>query len=242
MTGPVAGAGPGSPSRGRTGPDGTDPGRAGQSGTGWPGAGWRGALPEVIIAVALVAVAAAAGYALAGARAVAVVVVVSAVCALAVLRGLVRPAPLPAAGEDVSGPDPAVPAPVLSSFSGLWRRQSRLADAQAAMPAYEAGLRHQLENLLASRLAERHGISLYDDPAGARQVFTAGRPGNDRLWWWIDPARPAAQPASTRARPGPGQPGTPEPGRAPGQPGHSQDQPGIPYRTLARLLDRLERL
>ena len=236
MTGPAAGAGPGGPSPGRTGldsagPDGTDPGPAGPGGTGWPGAGWRGAVPEIIITAALVAVAAAAGYALAGARAVAVVVVISAVCALAVLRGLVRPAPLPAAGEDVSGPDPAVPAPVLSSFSGLWRRQSRLADAQASMPAYEAGLRRQLENLLASRLAERHGISLYDDPAQARQVFTGGRPANDGLWWWIDPARLAPAPAAP-----------PGPVRAPGHPGRSQDQPGIPYRTLARLLDRLERL
>jgi hypothetical protein len=231
VTGPAAGAGPGGPSPGRTGPDGTDPGRAEPGGTGWPGAGWRGAVPEILISAALVAVAGAAGYALAGARAVAVVVVVSAVGALAVLRGLVRPAPLPAAGEDVSGPDPAVPAPVLSSFSGLWRRQSRLADAQASMPAYEAGLRRQLENLLASRLAERHAISLYDDPAQARQVFTGGRPANDPLWWWIDPARPAPAP-----------PRPPAPGRAPGRPGRSQDQPGISYRTLARLLDRLERL
>jgi hypothetical protein len=229
VTGPAASAGPGAPGPGRTGPDGTDPGRPGPGGTGWPGAGWRGAVPEIIITAALVAVAAAAGYALAGARAVAVVVVISAVGALAVLRGLVRPAPLPGTGEDVSGPDPAVPAPVLSSFSGLWRRQSRLADAQASMPAYEAGLRRQLENLLASRLAERHGISLYDDPAQAGQVFTGGRRANDGLWWWIDPARPAPVPPRS---PGPG----------PGHPGRSQDQPGIPYRTLARLLDRLERL
>ena len=136
---------------------------------------------------------------------------------LVVLRSLVRPPPLASSAEDVSGPDPAVPAPVLSSFSRQWRRQSRLGDAQASMTAYEAGLRGQLEHLLASRLAERHGISLYDDPAAARQAFTQGNTGYDSLWRWVDPARPAA----------------------PSPPG---DQPGIPYRTLARLLDRLEHL
>ena len=233
MTGPAAGPGPGGPSPGRTDPGrtdpgrtdpgrtdpgGTDPGGAGQDGTGWPGAGWRGAVPEIIIAAALVAVAAAAGYALAGPDAAAVIVVVSATGALAVLRGLLRPAPLPPAGEDVSGPDPAVPVPVLSSFSGLWRRQSRLADAQASMPAYEAGLRRPLEHLLASRLAERHGISLYGDPAAARQAFTGGQASYDGLWSWIDPAR-AAVPAD-----------------------RDGDQPGIPFRTLSRLIDRLERL
>ena len=43
------------------------------------------------------------------------------------------------------------------------------------MAAYQAGLRGQLEHLLASRLAERHGISLYDDPAAARRVFAGGK-------------------------------------------------------------------
>ena len=232
MTGPAASPRPAGPNPGGTTPEGT-----GQDSTGWPGAGWRGAIPEIIIAAAVVTVAAAAAYALAGLRAVALIVVISAACALVVLRGLVRPAPLPSAGEDVSGPDPAVPSPVLSSFSGLWRRQSRLADAQASMPAYEAGLRHQLENLLASRLAERHGISLYDDPAQARRVFAGGSPANDRLWWWIDPARPATPSRGTAPPPVAGQPDP-----APDHPGRSQDEPGISYRTLARLIDRLERL
>jgi hypothetical protein len=222
-------------------PSGPSPGGAGQDGTGWPGAGWRGAIPEIIMATAVVAVTAAAAYALAGLRAVGVIVVISAAGALVVLRALVLPPPLPSLGEDVSGPDPAVPTPVLSSFSGLWRRQSRLADAQASMPAYEAGLRRQLENLLASRLAERHGISLYDDPAEARRVFGGGSPASDRLWWWIDPARPATPPPGS-AQPGTPPPGTAQPGPTAGHPSHSQDEPGISYRTLARLIDRLERL
>ena len=68
--------------------------------------------------------------------------------------------------------------------------------------------------LLAVRLAERHGISLHDDPAAARRLLCPGH-RDDRLWYWVDPARP---PATT---------GT---------------QSGIPPRTLARLIDRLEKL
>jgi hypothetical protein len=195
--------GPGHPSRGGPGPD---PDQA-----GWP------PRPELIIAALAVTATAAAGYAVAGPGAVALVAVAAGVISLVVLRSLVRPPPLASSAEDVSGPDPAVPAPVLSSFSRQWRRQSRLGDAEASLTAYEAGLRGQLEHLLASRLAERHGISLYDDPAAARLAFTQGNPGYDSLWQWVDPARPAA----------------------PSPPG---DQPGIPYRTLARLLDRLEHL
>ena len=198
--------GPGSPSPSNPGRGGADPGRA-----GWP------PLPELIIAAAAVTATAAAGYAVAGPGALALVAVAAAVISLAVLRSLVPSLPPASSAEDVSGPDPAVPAPVLSSFSRQWRRQSRLSDAQASMTAYEAGLRSQLEHLLASRLAERHGISLYDDPGAARQAFAQGNPGYDSLWRWVDPARPAAPPP----------------------PG---GQPGIPYRTLARLLDRLEHL
>jgi hypothetical protein len=187
------------------------PGSPDSGGVGWP------PLPELIIAAVAVAATAAAGYAVAGPGALALVAVAAGVISLVVLRSLVRPPSLASSAEDVSGPDPAVPAPVLSSFSRQWRRQSRLGDAQASMTAYEAGLRGQLEHLLASRLAERHGISLYDDPAAARQAFTHGNPGYDSLWRWVDPARPAA----------------------PSPPG---DQSGIPYRTLARLLDRLEHL
>jgi hypothetical protein len=174
--------------------------------------------PELIIATATAAAAAVAGYAVAGPMAVALVAMAAGAGGLVLLRFLVPPQPAAPPGEDLSGPDPAVPQPVLSSFTGTWRRQSRLADAHASRPAYEAQLRPQLEHLLASRLAERHGISLYDDPAAARQAFSAGQAGFDGLWSWIDPAR-AAVPADLDG-----------------------DQPGIPYRTLARIIDRLERL
>jgi hypothetical protein len=174
-------------------------------------------LPEIIVAAVAVAATAAAGYAVAGRGAFAVVAVGAGVISLIVLRSLIRPLSLASSPEDASGPDPAVPAPVLSSFSRQWRRRSRLADAQASLAAYEAGLRGQLENLLASRLAERHGISLYDDPAAARRTFAGESATYDSLWPWIDPDRP----------------------KPPDQP---REQPGIPYRTLARLLDRLEQL
>jgi hypothetical protein len=170
---------------------------------------------ELSIAAIAVAAVAVAGYALAGPMAIALVAMVSGIAGLILLRYLVPPAPPAPQGEDLSGPDPAVPPPVLSTFSGTWRRQSRLADALAGRAAYEAGLRPQLEHLLASRLAERHGISLYDDPEAARDAFTRGQAGYGGLWTWIDPARPAVT---------------------------DVDQPGIPFRTLARIIDRLERL
>ena len=214
MTGPAP-PGPAPPGPAPPGP--VPPGPV----TARPGAGpgglWRRALPEIVIAAAAVAATAAAGYAVAGPGGFAAVAVAAGVISLLVLRSLARPPSLGSSPEDVSGPDPAVPTPVLSSFSRQWRRRSRLADAQASMTAYEAGLRGQLEHLLASRLAERHGVSLYDDPDAARRVFAGGSPAHGSLWPWIDPARPAP----------PDPPGS---------------QPGIPYRTLARLIDRLEHL
>ena len=82
---------------------------------------------------------------------------------------------------------------------------------------YESDLRPVLEHVLAARLAERH----------ARQpVHRAGRgpagvlphPGRPSLWPWIDPGQ--ALDADQRAR----------------------REHGIPRRTLARLITRLEQL
>ena len=56
--------------------------------------------------------------------------------------------------------------------------------------------------------------SLRDDPDAARMLLCP-RPGDERLWYWVDPERPPATAAGT---------------------------PGIPPRTLARLIERLERL
>jgi hypothetical protein len=86
---------------------------------------------------------------------------------------------------------------------------------------YNGELRGVLEHLLAARLAERHGINLYQDPAAARGLLCRNSRDAD-LWAWIDPDPTTGRPE--------------EPAR-----GHSE-QPGIPRRTLARLIDRLEQL
>ena len=82
--------------------------------------------------------------------------------------------------------------------------------------SYDTELRPVLEHLLAARLAERHGVHLYQDPDAARRLL-CGQPRDAGLWRWIDPqTRPQAR--------------------------DSQERRGIPSRTLARLIDRLEKL
>jgi hypothetical protein len=100
------------------------------------------------------------------------------------------------------------------TFAGYWRKRAGLVDGTKSMTVYDAELRGTLQHLLAVRLAEHHGISLHDDPGAARQLLCP-RPRDAGLWYWVDPARP---PTTT---------GT---------------QSGIPPRTLARLIDRLEQL
>lgn len=100
------------------------------------------------------------------------------------------------------------------TFAGYWRRRAGLVDGTKSMPVYDAELRGTLQHLLAARLAEHHGISLHDDPAAARRLLCP-RHRDDGLWYWVDPERP---PATT---------GTGS---------------GIPPRTLARLINRLEQL
>jgi hypothetical protein len=100
------------------------------------------------------------------------------------------------------------------SITGLWRRRAGLSDGVRSMAAYDNGLRPTLQRLLAARLAERHGISLTLDPDLARQMLLRGE-RDDGLWYWLDPARPASTESA---------------------------QPGIPARTLTRLINRLEKL
>jgi hypothetical protein len=175
---------------------------------GQTGDGWRAAVPEIIIAAIVVAVAAVAGYAAAGLPGTAVVMTCAAVISLVVLRAL---HPAPAAHQDGRLADnEAIPV----TFTGYWRKRAGLVDGTHSMIAYDAELRGTLQRLLAARLAERHGISLQDDPGAARRLLCP-TPRDDRLWYWVDPARPPA----TREK-----------------------QSGIPPRTLARLIDRLEQL
>ena len=66
-------------------------------------------------------------------------------------------------------------------------------------------------------MADGHGVNLYTEPEAARKAFCRTR-ADESLWPWIDPA----QALSTDDR-------------------HRQRQ-GIPRRTLARLITRLEQL
>jgi len=91
--------------------------------------------------------------------------------------------------------------------------------ASESLSFYQAELRPVLEHLLAARLAERHGVRLYDDPEAARRLLCRTSRDAD-LWQWIDPA---ARPPSTSGR-------------------GATTERGIPRRTLTRLVDRLERL
>jgi hypothetical protein len=184
-------------------------------------AGWRSAVPELIIAAGLVASAGAAGYALGGPATMAVVVVVAATAGLAVLRTFV-PAAQRAGSLDTADPDPAVLS-YFSSSSDYWRKLARVTEGTASMSAYDAGLRRTLEHLLASRAAERHGVSLYDDPAAARRLLCPDGRDAD-LWPWIDPAGQQSEATDAGGR------------------RDSRAAPGIPQRTLLRLIDRLEHL
>jgi len=90
---------------------------------------------------------------------------------------------------------------------------------------YNSELRPVLEHLLAARLAarlaERHGVHLYQDPEAARKLLCRS-PRDADLWPWIDPAPQTTRP-KTSVR-------------------DAAEQRGIPRRTLARLIDRLEQL
>ena len=168
------------------------------------------ARPELVVAAVTVAACAISAYAVAGGPAAVLVVVVSSAAALGVLSFL-----LPS-GEDLPA-RPETPenrrAP-RPSFINYWRMRRGLTDAMTSTAAYRAGLGPDLEHVLAARLSERHGVSLYSQPEEARSILCANARDAD-LWPWVDPASH-----------GPGE----------------ADGPGIPPRTLARLVQRLEQL
>jgi hypothetical protein len=171
---------------------------------------WHAARPElIVVSVALVACAVAA-YAVAGGPAAVLVVVVFAAVALGVLSLLLPPSQggpaRPEAPE--TRPTPA------TSFINYWRVRRGLTDAMSSTAAYRAGLGTNLEHVLAARLSEHHGVSLYGQPEVARGIFCAN-PKDADLWPWVDPARLREGGADGR---------------------------GIPPKTLARLVQRLEQL
>jgi len=166
---------------------------------------WRQARPELIIAAVFVAAMAAAGLALAGWPGLAVVATVAAAVSLLALRGF---APRPAATAGRQAPESDSTTRTITGYS---QRRFLVATGISNPAFYETDLRPVLEHLLAARLAERHGVNLYQQPEAARRAFV-GAAGDEALWAWVDPARAQAS------------------------------RHGIPRRTLARLIDRLERL
>ena len=176
-----------------------------------PGPGpWRSARPELAIAATALAACAISAYAVAGGPAVVVVVTVFSAIALVVVNRLqVRgtgPRPVPDVATDRLPPT--------ASFINYWRWRNDLKGATASMSSYRAGLGPNLEHLLAARLSERHGVSLYRQPDLARSILCPKGRDVD-LWAWVDPEQPAPAPV---------------------------DAPGIPPRALARLVRRLEQL
>jgi len=172
---------------------------------------WRGTGPELVIAGVVIVVAAAAGYLLAGWAGLSVAVTAGAAAAIAVLRYL-----LPTLAPDAARK--AREKPQARLLSGYSHRRFVVRNAIASRGFYQGELRPVLEHLLAARLAERHGVHLYQDPEAARRLLCR-HPRDADLWAWIDPGTRPETSART-----------------------ATSERGIPRRTLARLIDRLERL
>jgi hypothetical protein len=170
---------------------------------------WRGTAPELVTAGVAVTVTAAAAYAMASWAGLAVVAVATAASVVVLLRFL-----LPQLTPDA--PRKALERPLARMLTGYSHRRFVVHSAMTSQNRYDLELRPVLEHLLAARLAERHGVHLYQDPDAARRLLCRTR-RDARLWRWIDP----------RTRP---------------QNREDQERRGIPRHTLARLIDRLEEL
>ncbi len=179
--------------------------------------GFRGAGRELTVAACLVIALGVATWVLYGPATAGIIVLWCLASCLLVLRSLISRPASPEDPPEVSHDAPA------TTFAGFWRMQTDIAAAVASLSAWDNNSRPRLQNLLAARLAERHGISLAADPQAARAVFigaefigatsTARR---EELWYWIDPQRPT--------------------------PDDAADRRGIPPRVLTALITRLEQL
>ena len=173
---------------------------------------WRGTAPELLIAAAAVTAAALAGYAVAGWAGLTGVTAATAAGVLVLVRAL-----LPQLTPEAARKAPEKPR--ARRLTGYSHRRFIVRNAMSSQDDYDLELRPVLEHLLAARLAERHGVHLYQDPDAARRVLCRD-PRDAGLWPWIDPAtRPDSSSRDAAAR-----------------------RRGIPRRTLARLVDRLEKL
>ena len=175
---------------------------------------WRGTTAELVIAAVLVTVTAVAGYVMASWAGLAVVAVAAAAVAMLVLRAL-----LPQLTPDEARK--AREKPTARTLSGYSHRRFIVQTAMTSRGFYDGELRPVLEHLLAARLAERHGVHLYQDPEAARRLLCRN-PRDADLWGWIDPDRNSTR-STYPARDAP-------------------ERRGIPRRTLGRLIDPLEKL
>ena len=173
---------------------------------------WRGTTAELVTAGVAVAVTAVAAYAVAGWAGMAVVAVVTAAGVMVLLRFLLPQLTPDAARKARERPRPRM-------LTGFSHRRFMVNNAMTSQNYYETELRPVLEHLLAARLAERHGIHLYQDPDAARRLLCRN-PRDAGLWRWIDPTPKGIRPQTRE----------------------SQERRGIPRHTLARLIDRLEKL
>ena len=173
---------------------------------------WRGTTAELVTAGVAVAVTAVAAYAVAGWAGMAVVAVVTAAGVMVLLRFLLPQLTPDAARKARERPRPRM-------LTGYSHRRFMVNNAMTSQHYYDTELRPVLEHLLAARLAERHGIHLYQDPDAARRLLCRN-PRDAGLWRWIDPTPKGIRPQTRE----------------------SQERRGIPRHTLARLIDRLEKL
>lgn len=187
--------------------------------------GWSGAKPELAVVAGLILSLSAAAWIIDGPTAASLVVLISVAASLVLLRTLVAredpsgdrdtESPRPRQTPDEPGPMGLEQIRLTHSFTGFWRTQSDLASATKSLSAWDYGTRPRLTNLLAARLAERHGVNLAHEPQAARHLLLGADDHND-LWYWIDPRRPSPPDASSK--------------------------PGIPPGALAALIERLEQL
>ena len=169
--------------------------------------GWRASLPELIIAAVLMTAVTVAAYGWAGASGAAMVLACGAILAMVLVRVLPDVDARPEAQAEEWAETSQ------TTIAGFWRRRGVVKNATLSMAAFEAELRPTLQHLLAARLAQRHGMSLYDEPEAARSLLLSAGWDN-KLWYWLDPQRP------------------PRP----------EERSGVPLRTLTAIIQRLEKL
>jgi len=173
---------------------------------------WPAVLPELVIATLALVGVAVTADLVAGDGGLVTVVAAYCTFGLAVVAFLPRPS------APVSAPEPpAYQRTATTWFNDYWRLASRLSDGTATLLGYKTSLGPSLQHLLAARLSEHRGINLYRQPDAARAVLCA-RTGDADLWAWVAPDGLLSGPPA------------------------NPDAPGIPPRTLARLVRRLEQL